>query len=77
MTENLENHGLALEVLHERFGHGNRDVLSVAQVWSLTQFFSVGFLDTRIKVKNVVFMSTQSKLASFVFDEIPEPPRLA
>ena len=77
MTKNLENHGLALEVLNERLGHGNRDVLSVAQVWSLTQFFSVGFLDTRIKGKNVFFTSTQSTLASLVFDGIPEPPRLA
>ena len=37
------------------------------QFWSITQFYSVGFLQSRIKVKNVVFTNTQLSFASVVF----------
>ena len=45
------------------------------QVWSLTQFFSVDFSQSRIGVKKCVF--NKRGFASVVFDGVLGPPHLA
>ena len=45
------------------------------QVWSLTQLYSVDFLQSRIGVKNCRFQ--QSRFVSAVFDGVLGYPRLA
>ena len=48
------------------------------QVWSLTQFYSVDFLQSRITEEKFVFSTnTQSRFASVVLDAILEPPFIA
>ena len=53
-------------------------VAAVAQVWSLTQFYSVDFSQLRISVKKCVFNKrTISRFASVVVDGVLGPPCLA
>ena len=47
------------------------------QVWSLTQFYSVDFLQSSIGVKSAFSTNTQSRVASVVVDGVLGPPRLA
>ena len=47
------------------------------QVWSLTQFYSVDFLQSRIIVKSAFSTNAQSRFASVVVDGVLGPPRLA
>ena len=52
--------------------------LGLEQVWSLTQFYSVDFSQSRINVKKGVFSTqAQSRFASVVVDGVLGPPRLA
>ena len=46
------------------------------QVWSLTQFYSVDFSQSRIDVKSAFSTNAQSRFASVV-DGVLGPPRLA
>ena len=47
------------------------------QVWSLTQFYSVDFSQSRIGVKSAFSTNAQSRFASVVVDSVLGPPRLA
>ena len=47
------------------------------QVWSLTQFYSVDFSQSRIGVKSAFSKNAQSRFASAVFDGVLGPPHLA
>ena len=47
------------------------------QFWSLTQFFSVDFSQSRRGVKKYVFNNAKSRFASVVVDGVLGPPRLA
>ena len=49
----------------------------ILQVWSLTQFYSVDFSQSRIRVNKCVFTYAQSRFASVVVDDVLGPPRLA
>ena len=51
--------------------------MSADQVWSLTQFYSVDFSQSRIGVKSVFAKNAQSRFASVVVDCVLGPPRLA
>ena len=46
------------------------------KVWSITQFFSVDFLPSRICVKNVFFTNSKSRLAAVVLGRVSGHPRL-
>ena len=50
---------------------------TTAQVWSLTQFYSVDFSKSRIGVKSAFSTNAQSRFASVVVDGVLGPPRLA
>ena len=58
-------------------GVESRATQVLAQVWSLTQFYSVDFSQSRISVKSAFSTSAQSRFASAVFDSVPGPLRLA
>ena len=59
-------------------GHFFPNRHSILLVWSLIQFYSVGFLQSRISVKSVFFTDTQSRLVpSAVIDSALRLPRLA
>ena len=47
------------------------------QVWSLTQFYSVDFSQSRIGEKSAFSTNAQSRFASVVVDGVLGPPRLA
>ena len=47
------------------------------QVWSLTQFYSVDFSQSRIGVKSAFSTNAQLRFASVVLDSVLGPPRLA
>ena len=47
------------------------------QVWSLTQFHSTDFSQSRIGVKSVFSTNAQLRFASVVVDGVLGPPRLA
>ena len=47
------------------------------QVWSLTQFYSVDFSQSRIDVKRAFSTNAQSRFASVVVDGVLGPPHLA
>ena len=48
-----------------------------AKVWSLTQFYSVDFSQSRISVKSAFSTKAKSRFASVVVDSVLGPPRLA
>ena len=47
------------------------------QVWSLTQFYSVDFSQSRIGVKSAFSTNAKSRFASVVIDCVLGPPHLA
>ena len=47
------------------------------QVWSLTQFYSVDFSQSRIGVKSAFSTNAQSRFVSNVVDDILGPPFIA
>ena len=49
----------------------------ITQVWSLTQFYSVGFSPSRNVVKRAFSTNAQSRFASAVLDGVLGHPRLA
>ena len=50
--------------------------LTITQVWSPTQLYSVDFSQPRISVKSAFSTNTQSRFASVVVDGVLGPPRL-
>ena len=54
-----------------------QDWLISRQVWSLTQFYSVDFSQSRIGVKSAFSTNTLSRFVSVVADGVLGPPRLA
>ena len=65
--------------IHKRGKSEERYYSSVLlkQVWSLTQFFAVDILQSRIGVKSTFSTNAQSRFASVVLYGVQGPPRLS
>ena len=53
------------------------DPAGTQQVWSVTQFYSVDFSQSRISVKSAFSTNAQSRFASVVVDGVLGPPHQA
>ena len=62
VTSLTQNHGRLLFIAFEYVFVGTEG----GQEWSLTQFYSVNFSQSRIGVESAVFLNAQSRLASVV-----------
>ena len=79
--EEFELHEEILELLVDQLElvlkSSSRLVLPIlpvnVQVWSLTKFYSVDFLLSRIAVKSVLFTNTKSRFELAVFDSVLAP----